>query len=200
MLEGDELEVSVLFVDIREFTPFAEQASAAESVARLNEFFDLVVPVLTKHGGHANKFVGDGVLGVFGAPDRLPDHADRALEAGCEIAEAVEERFGDQLQIGIGINSGPVIAGSIGGGGRLEFTVIGDPVNVAARVERATRETGDVVLLTEATRCLLTRGDRGLEERGSMPLKGKSDGVALWSAKASPVGQARPLEALPDPA
>src|SRR3954447_25708189 len=157
LLEGDEVEVSVLFVDIRDFTPFAESASAAESVARLNEFFDLVVPILIKHGGHANKFVGDGVLGVFGAPDRLRDHADRALEAACQIAEAVEERFGGRLQIGIGINSGPVIAGSIGGGGRLEFTVIGDPVNVAARVERATRETGDVVLLTEATRCLLTR-------------------------------------------
>ena len=200
MLEGDEVEVSVLFVDIRDFTPFAESASAAESVARLNEFFDLVVPTLIKHGGHANKFVGDGVLGVFGAPDRLPDHADRALEASCEIAELVEKSFGERLQIGIGINSGPVIAGSIGGGGRLEFTVIGDPVNVAARVERATRETGDIVLLTDATRCLLTRGGRELEPRGSMPLKGKSDGVALWSAKASPVREARPLEALPDPA
>jgi class 3 adenylate cyclase len=184
MLEGEEVEVSVLFVDIREFTPFAESASAAESVARLNEFFDLVVPILIKDGGHANKFVGDGVLGVFGAPDRLEDHADRALEAACEIAAAVEERFGDRLQIGIGINSGPVIAGSIGGGGRLEFTVIGDPVNVAARVERTTRETGDTILLTEATRCLLTREHDDLEPRGSMPLKGKADGVALWSANA----------------
>ena len=200
LLEGDEVEVSILFVDIRDFTPFAESASAAESVARLNEFFDLVVPILVKYGGHANKFVGDGVLGVFGAPDRLRDHADRALEAACEIAESVEERFGGRLRIGIGINSGPVIAGSIGGGGRLEFTVIGDPVNVAARVERATRQTGDVVLLTEATRCLLTRDEGGLEPRGSMPLKGKSDGVALWSAKAPPVREARPLEELPDPA
>jgi class 3 adenylate cyclase len=185
LLEGEEVEVSVLFVDIRDFTPFAESASAAEAVARLNEFFDLVVPILIKHGGHANKFVGDGVLGVFGAPDRLPDHADRALEAACEIAGAVEEKFGGRLQIGIGINSGPVIAGSIGGGGRLEFTVIGDPVNVAARVERTTRETGDTILLTEATRCLLTRESEELEPRGSMPLKGKANGVALWSAKAA---------------
>jgi class 3 adenylate cyclase len=200
LLEGDEVEVSVLFVDIRDFTPFAESASAAEAVARLNEFFDLVVPTLIDHGGHANKFVGDGVLGVFGAPDRLRDHADRALEAACQIADSVEEKFGERLQIGVGINSGPVIAGSIGGGGRLEFTVIGDPVNVAARVERATRETGDVVLLTEATRCLLTREHEPLEPRGTMPLKGKSDGVALWSAKASSVREARSFEALPDPA
>jgi class 3 adenylate cyclase len=153
-----------------------------------------------RHGGHANKFVGDGVLGVFGAPDRLADHADRALEAACDIARAVEERFGDRVAIGIGINSGPVIAGSIGGGGRLEFTVIGDPVNVAARVERATRETGDVVLLTEATRCLLTRAGPDLEPRGSMPLKGKSGGVALWSAKVDPAAARPALQALPDPA
>src|SRR5439155_816098 len=126
-----------------------------------------------------------GVEAVFGAPARLPHRADRALQAACDIADAVEERFGDQLQIGIGINSGPVIAGSVGGGGRLEFTVIGDPVNVAARVERATRETGDVVLLTEATRCLLTRSDMQLEPRGEIPLKGKSDGVRLWSAKTA---------------
>src|SRR4051794_33576660 len=200
MLEGDEVEVSVMFVDIRDFTPFAERASAAEAVARLNEFFDLVVPIIVEHRGHANKFVGDGVLGVFGAPDRLGDHADRALEAACEIADALDQRFGDELQVGIGINSGPVIAGSIGGGGRLEFTVIGDPVNVAARVERATRETGDVILLTEATRCLLTRDHVDLEPRGQMPLKGKSEGVALWSAKSSPLVEPRPLEALPDPA
>jgi class 3 adenylate cyclase len=200
LLEGDEVEVSVLFVDIRDFTPFAESASASEAVARLNEFFDLVVPILIEHRGHANKFVGDGVLGVFGAPDRLPDHADHALQAACEIAEAIEQRFGDELQVGIGINSGPVIAGSIGGGGRLEFTVIGDPVNVAARVERATRRTGDVVLLTEATRCLLRQPHDDLEPRGAMPLKGKSDGVALWSAKGSARRQTRPLEALPDPA
>jgi class 3 adenylate cyclase len=200
LLEGDEVEVSILFVDIRDFTPFAESASGAEAVARLNEFFDLVVPILTSHGGHANKFIGDGVLGVFGAPERLADHADRALEAACEIADAVERHFGERLQIGIGINSGPVVVGSIGGGGRLEFTVIGDPVNVAARVERATRETGDVVLLTDATRCLLSRDHPELEPRGSIPLKGKSDGVAVWSAKSSPVERPRPLEALPDPA
>ena len=86
---------------------------------------------------------------------------------------AVEERFAGRLSIGIGINSGPVIAGSIGGGGRLEFTVIGDPVNVAARVERATRQTGDVILLTEATRCLLVRSHDDLESRGVLAAQGQ---------------------------
>ena len=80
---------------------------------------------------------------MFGAPERLADHADRALRGACEIVEAVGRRFGGEVRVGMGLNSGPVVVGSVGGGGRLEFAVIGDPVNVAARVEEATRETGD---------------------------------------------------------
>jgi adenylate cyclase len=183
LLEGTEVEVTVLFVDVRDFTPFAERSSAAETVAFLNRFFDLVVPILLEHGGHANKFVGDGLLGVFGAPERLSDHADRGLAAARAIAAAVERRFGDEVHVGIGLNSGPVVVGSVGGGGRLEYAVIGDAVNVAARVEGVTRETGDTVLLTEATRCLLERPERAaLEERGALPLKGKSDPVPLHAA------------------
>ena len=183
LLEGEEVEVTVLFVDIQDFTAYAEDASAQETVAYLNAFFGLAVPVLTDHGGSANKYIGDGILGVFGAPERTPDHADRAVRAACDLARATSDRYGGSLRIGIGINSGPVSAGTVGGGGRLEFTVIGDPVNVAARVERATRETGDTVLLTEATRCLLT--DRGIEveERGELPLKGKSEPVRLWAPR-----------------
>jgi adenylate cyclase len=183
LLEGEELEVSVLFVDIREFTAFAERSSARETVAYLNDFYDLVVPVLTRHGGHANKFIGDGILGVFGAPERLSDHADRAVAAACDLASATSERYGDELRVGVGINSGPVSAGTVGGGGRLEFTVVGDAVNVAARVERTTRETGDTVLLTEATRCLLTDHEIEVEPRGELPLKGKSDPVRLWAPR-----------------
>jgi adenylate cyclase len=182
LLEGDDAEVSVLLVDIRDFTAFADRSSAREVVALLNDFFGLLVPLLLKHGGHANKFVGDGLLGVFGAPERMPDHADRALSAAADIAREVEREYGDRLRIGIGVNSGPVTAGSIGGGGRLEFTVIGDPVNVAARVEKVTKETGDVVLLTEATRCLLADPDSDdLEPRGAIPLRGKSAPVPIYA-------------------
>jgi len=192
LLDGDEAEVTLLFVDVRDFTPFAERASARETVTFLNSFFEVVVPILLAHGGHANKFVGDGLLGVFGAPEPLPDHADRALEAACEIATAVDERLGGEVRIGIGLNSGPVAVGSVGGGGRLEFAVIGDPVNVAARVEKVTRETGDTVLLTEATRCLLTRAPVPLEERGEMELKGKSDPVPLYAAVLGVDGRSTP--------
>ncbi len=79
LLEGEEREVTVMFVDVRDFTPRAERSSARETVAFLNDFFETVVPVVLEHGGHANKFLGDGLLAVFGAPERLTDHADRAV-------------------------------------------------------------------------------------------------------------------------
>jgi adenylate cyclase len=194
LLEGDELEVTVAFIDIHDFTAYAERASAEETVAYLNDFFGLVVPILVEHGGHANKFVGDGVLGVFGAPRRLEDHADRALESAREIAHAVDRAYRGEVQIGIGINSGPVIAGTVGGGGRLDFTVIGDPVNVASRVESLTSETGDVILLTETTRCLLTHCEVELEPRGKVPLRGKSEPVPIHGVATLERADASPLD------
>jgi adenylate cyclase len=180
LLEGEDVEITILFIDIRDFTPFAERSSARETVTYLNDFFGLVVPILERHRGHANKFIGDGVMGVFGAPERLPHHASRALAAALELATAVDERYEGSLRVGIGLNSGPVSVGSVGGGGRLEFTVIGDAVNVASRVEHLTRSTGDTVLLTEATRALLDE-DVELEPRGEVPLKGVSEPVRVYA-------------------
>jgi class 3 adenylate cyclase len=185
-LAGEELVVSVLFLDIRNFTAFAERSRPHDVVGFLNGFWELVVPVLRRHGGHANKFIGDGLLGVFGAPDRHRDHADRALAAALEIAQLVRSSYGERVGVGIGVNSGRVVAGTVGGGGRIEFTVIGDTVNTAARVEKATRETGDDVLITDATRKLLTRDHGRLEERQTAPLKGKRDEVRLWAPRPAP--------------
>src|SRR3954451_7911635 len=105
-----------------------------------------VAPRESNHEGHVDKFVGDGLLAVFGAPQRQEAHADEALAAACEIAQAVAEDDELELEVGIGLSSGEVIAGNVGGAGRLEFSVIGDAVNTAARVEAATRETDDVIL------------------------------------------------------
>ena len=119
------------------------------------------MPIVVAHGGHANKFVGDGLLAVFGAPDALPDHADR-----CVRRRARDRRRGGGdaaaagVSIGIGVNSGDVVAGTVGGGGRVEFTVIGDVVNTAARVEEATRQTGDVILITAGDARAAARGPR----------------------------------------
>ena len=179
-LEGQDRQVSMLFLDIREFTAFSETARPRDVMALLNEFWELIVPVLLRWGGHANKFIGDGLLGVFGAPDDLPDHALAATSAALEIADLVASRYGGTMNVGIGVNTGHVIAGTVGGGGRVEFTVIGDAVNTAARVEEETRATGDTILITEATRAQLPDGLFSFEPRGSAELKGKSVPVQVW--------------------
>lgn len=198
-LGGEEVEVTVLFVDIRDFTAFAERSSAAEVVRQLNRFYGVVVPAIQRHGGHANKFVGDGLLAVFGAPDHLPDHADAAVAAAIELVAGVREHFGTELRVrvGVGINSGPVVAGTIGGGGRVEFTVIGDAVNTASRVEAVTRVTGDDILVTEATRCLLQRDHGGFVERPTVELKGKRERVRLHAPLATAAPAVEPGRTVP---
>ncbi|HET6831911.1 MAG TPA: adenylate/guanylate cyclase domain-containing protein [Solirubrobacterales bacterium] len=180
--EGGELiEISILFCDVKDFTAFAESAEPEEVVACLNALFEVVVPVIASTGGHVDKFEGDGLMAVFGAPERVADHADRALRAALEIDRLVnEEGRGGGFRVGIGVNTGEVVAGSIGGGGRLNFSVIGDPVNVAARVEAATRETGDALLVTAATRDRL-RGGFELESRGEYDMKGIERPVRLYA-------------------
>jgi class 3 adenylate cyclase len=177
--EGVEVTVSILFCDVRGFTSYAEQATAPQVIATLNEMFAAIVPVVEKHGGHVDKFLGDGMLAVFGTPRPLADHADRAVEAACEIVQVVA-RGASGLTVAAGVNTGTVVAGPLGGSGRLNFSVIGDAVNVAARVEAATRQTGDDVLITDATRQLLT-GSRTFESRGGMALKGKADPIELFA-------------------
>ncbi len=175
---SETVDVTVLFLDVRDFTTYAERTSAAEVVGLLNSFWELVVPLIQDHGGHANKFIGDGLLAVFGAPQPLAHHADHAVAAARAIAAAVTDEYGGDIAIGIGLNSGDVMAGSVGGGGRLEFTVIGDVVNTAARVESATRATGDTVLITENTRDRLTAHHQFAARPGHM-LKGKAGTVDL---------------------
>ena len=182
-LTGEELEVTMMFIDVRDFTGFAERSSATEVVATINRLFERAVPIIHEHQGHVDKFVGDGLLAVFGAPRRQEDHADQALAAACEIAEGVSSEFGGELEIGVGLNTGTVVAGNVGGAGRLEFSVIGDAVNVAARVEAATRKTGDTILIAERTRALLNESSIELVERTGVPLKGKREAVRLFAPK-----------------
>ena len=177
-IEGEEVEVTAMFIDIRDFTGFAERTEARDVVSAINSLFAKIVPIVHAHGGYVDKFVGDGLLAVFGAPRRLEDHADSAFAAALEVERAVE----DELPVGIGLSSGPVIAGNVGGAGRLEFSVIGDAVNVAARVEAATRDTGDTMLVSEQTRALLSDPSK-LEARPPLPLKGKSESVALFAPR-----------------
>ncbi len=181
MFTGERRQVSVMFIDIRDFTPFAEANTAEDTVSRLNALFEIVVPAVVDAGGHVNKFLGDGALAVFGAPNNLANHADAALRAAVLIRRLVAERFGGELRNGIGINTGVVIAGTIGGGGKLEFTLIGDTVNVAARVEQLTKTTGDTILLTQQSLDALTTRPPGVVDQGPHALKGKSAPVQVFA-------------------
>lgn len=192
---GVEIEVSLLFCDVRGFTQFAADSDAPDVVAALNRLFEELVPIVSRHGGHVDKFIGDGLLAVFGAPEPYPDHADRALAAAIEMAGCVRDGRAGELEVGIGVNSGPVVAGNIGGAGRLNFSVIGDAVNVASRVESATRELDVDVLLTADTRRLV-RGNAELRSLGRISVRGRSEEIEVFCPTAfEPVEEQPPAPA-----
>lgn len=179
LFSGERVDVTVMFADIRDFTPFAEANTAEDTVAHLNALFEIVGSSVNARGGHVNKFLGDGAMIVFGAPERMGDHADQAIGAAIDIQRRILERFDGSTRVGIGINTGTVIAGTIGGAGKLEFTLIGDAVNVAARVEQLTKTIGDSILITGATAAATGPESPILLDRGMHGLKGKSEPVAL---------------------
>ena len=157
---GAEQELTVMFVDIRDFTTRAEASTPSQLVALLNVFLTEMVEVIEQgHGGIVNKFLGDGLMALFGEWTGRPDHADAALAAGREMLARVERlnrrHAGESeapLAIGIGIHTGRAVVGSIGSPRRLEYTAIGDTVNVASRVESLTKGMGVSLLITDATR------------------------------------------------
>lgn len=162
-LGGRRATVSVLFADVVAFTPLAETKPAEEVVAILNELFSILTEVVFRHGGTVDKFVGDCIMAVWGAPVEQEDHAQRALAAAEDMMrfletanESFRERYGLTLELGIGINSGEVLVGNIGSDKRMEYTVIGDVVNVAARLEALARP--NQVLLADATQELANEG------------------------------------------
>jgi len=178
-VEPEWAMVTALFADIRGYTTFADKATARQAVVHLNAFFGIVIPVIERHGGLVHQLLGDGVLALFGAPTPLPSHPDSAVAAGAEMLEEISRQVGDTHRIGVGINSGLVLVGMIGAAGNWRFGVIGDPINVAARVQDATRVLDESLLVTEATRCLLERAEPALEARGEVSLKGKARPVLV---------------------
>jgi adenylate cyclase len=177
---GEEVEVSLVFVDVRDFTTAAAESSAPDLVARLNELFECIVPIVARHRGHIDQFIGDAVLAVFGAPERVPQHADRAVHCAVELARTINSRRPGGFEVGVGVNTGKVVAGAIGGAGRLSFSVIGDAVNLCSRVEAETRETGDPVLITGDTRAQLSETIE-VESRGEREIRGYDRRVELFA-------------------
>ena len=157
-LGGKTLPVTILFTDIRGFTTFSESMPAQEIVALLNEYFSVMVGIIMEEGGVVDKYIGDAIMAVFGAPVGAKDDAVRAVRAAIRMRRALvglnaklRSRGIPELQTGIGIHTGEVVAGNIGSPQRMEYTVIGDPVNVASRLESTTKELGVNVLISEGT-------------------------------------------------
>jgi adenylate cyclase len=157
-LEGEERDVSALFVDLVGSTALAEHRSPVEVVAMLNQFFDVVISAVDTEGGWVNKFEGDAALCVFGAPMAQADHAARALRAATAMRAALSTLPG--LDAGIGVSSGVVVAGNIGSSRRYEYTVVGDPVNEAARLtDLAKHQPGRIVVSERSVKAAGAYGD-----------------------------------------
>jgi class 3 adenylate cyclase len=162
---GTEQEISVMFVDIRSFTARTANLKPDEAVNLLNQFLHAMVEVVEgEHGGMINKFLGDGFMALFGVDRDEHNHADRALAAGRDLERRLERlnsdlttRGEEPIRIGIGINSGRAIVGSIGSSERMEFTVIGNTVNVASRIEALNKTVNTTLLISKATRDALRR-------------------------------------------
>lgn len=157
-LGGDRKEVSVLFSDIRSYTALTEKLAAEEVVGMLNEYFESMVEAIFKHKGTLDKYIGDAIMAVFGSPLPLKDHAWRAVQTAIEMRHRLVE-FNDRrlavdkepIRIGIGINSDSVISGNIGSSKRMEFTAIGDGVNLGSRLESASKQYGCDIIISEYT-------------------------------------------------
>jgi adenylate cyclase len=185
-LSGDRRQVSILVSDLRGFTTLSEKLSVEAVAAQLNEYFPAMVDAIFAQRGTVDDFIGDGILAVFGAPISAPDHARRAVQAAVAMQEALvrlnrgwEARGLPTLQMGIGIHSGVVFAGNVGSPERVKYTVIGDAVNVTARLEGLNKELGTSILLTEETRNTL--GDLvGALDRGEIPVKGRAEPLRVY--------------------
>jgi adenylate cyclase len=175
--------VAVMFVDFRSFTAGASTRTPREVVDRLDSAFAVLVDILDRHGGIVNKFLGDGFLALFGAPLDAPDAASDAVAAAREML-AANERANEvthwPLRIGIGIHFGEVVAGNIGSPRRKEYTVIGDTVNFAARLEALNKEFDSQLLLSAEVRAALGAECADATRRGGVTVRGYDEPVTVW--------------------
>jgi adenylate cyclase len=189
-LGGKHVEASVMFSDIRSFTSITEALSPADTYELLNDYYALMFDAIGGHGGIVNQMLGDGLMAIFGAPLPHADHRNGAVHAALEMLDLVDGfnrepglRGGRDIRIGIGIASGPVIAGFTGTQHRVTYTCVGETVNLAAHLEAHTKVLGQPILIDEDTRNALGDAIR-VESHGPVQLKTRSQAVQVYSVPA----------------
>jgi len=186
-LGGRHVQASVLFCDIRGFTPLTESQPPDATIELLNSFYTLMFDAVSGHGGIVSQIAGDGLMAIFGAPLPLADHADAAVRTGIEMQQMIALFNADQaaagaptIRIGVGIASGEMVAGYIGTLQRAVYTCNGDTVNLAARLEQHTKAAGRPILIDAATRAGL-RDDIRVEPLGPVEIRGKAQAVDVYA-------------------
>lgn len=185
-LSGNRRRITVLFCDIRGFSTMSEKLPPEKVVALLNEYFECMVEVVFRNKGTLDKFIGDGMMVLFGAPEDdtyQEEHAMKtAIEMQTELRRMAEKwkSEGVVIRSGVGINSGPAVVGNIGSSRRMDYTAIGDTVNLASRLESATKELGVGILISEYTYIAL-KGNFRFKEMGSIHVKGRTEAIQTYT-------------------
>ena len=186
-LDGELKEVTVLFSDLRDFTPMVETTQPKEVVKIMNTYFKEMAEAIREHGGLVLQYIGDEIEAVFGAPVAIKDHARKAVRAGLEMRkrlEVVNQRLVRQgyapLRNGIGIHTGEVLAANIGGGDRLTYSLVGDTVNLASRLQGLNKQFGTEMIISGDTLARI-EGEVAVEQLPTTPIKGKSRAVEIFS-------------------
>ena len=185
-LGGKSMEATVLFSDIRSFTTISETLGATGTVSMLNDYFTIMVDCITSQGGMLDKFIGDAIMAVFGIPLASEDDPDRAAKAAVNMLRELQEwnkgraaRGEMEIRMGLGLNTDAVVSGNIGSPRRMDYTVIGDGVNLAARLESACKQYGAELLISEYTAQKLS-GIYRMRDLDRVIVKGKTEPVAVY--------------------
>jgi adenylate cyclase len=186
-LGGDRKEITVLFSDIRGFTAFSEKHQPEEVVSLLNEYLGAMTNIVFEYEGTLDKFVGDAIMALWGAPVGQPDHAERAVRCALTMIEKLQDlqkkwiaEGRHAIDIGIGINTGDMVVGNMGAEGKkMDYTVIGDNVNLGARLEGLTRQYNNHIIISEFTYSKV-KDIVEVNELGSVTVKGKQKPVVIY--------------------
>ncbi|MEM7425749.1 MAG: adenylate/guanylate cyclase domain-containing protein, partial [Pseudomonadota bacterium] len=182
-LDPAERAATVLFSDLAGFTDMTQTKGPRAIVETLNAFFDEASEIIGRHNGVVTQFQGDGILATFNVPLEDRDHAQRAFDAANELVDLVRSKTfgGENLSIRVGLSTGSLVAGNVGGGGRQTYTVYGDPVNVASRLENLNKVHGTTVLISQSTAELLTEAN--IRHIGDVEIRGLSAPIGLYASR-----------------